>query len=40
MGNNIIEKWENPEVIELSVKDSLLGGYTFDDGDQAPSISS
>ncbi len=33
------EKWEVPEIQELSVKDSAGGGYTYDDGDLAPSMS-
>ena len=33
------EKWEAPEIKELSIKDSKGGGYTFDDGDLAPSLS-
>lgn len=33
------EKWEKPEIQELSIKDSKGGGYTFDDGDLAPSLS-
>ncbi len=35
----IKEPWEVPSILELSVKESLTGGYTFDDGDQAPSLS-
>ncbi|MGQ9846882.1 MAG: hypothetical protein ACUVQP_05180 [Bacteroidales bacterium] len=33
------ESWEEPELIELSVKNSQEGGYTADDGSPAPSIS-
>ncbi len=33
------EKWEKPDIQELSIKDSKGGGYTFDDGDLAPSLS-
>jgi hypothetical protein len=33
------EPWEEPQVLELSVKKSLEGGYTADDGSAAPSVS-
>lgn len=33
------EEWEIPEIQELSIKDAKGGGYTFDDGDLAPSLS-
>lgn len=35
----IKELWEEPTILELSIKESLSGGYTFDDGDQAPTLS-
>lgn len=35
----IKEKWEIPEIRELSIKEAQGGGYTFDDGDLAPSLS-
>jgi len=33
------EPWEEPQVLELSVKSSQLSGYTADDGSAAPSVS-
>jgi len=33
------EPWEEPQVLELSVKSSQLNGYTADDGSAAPSVS-
>lgn len=33
------ETWEEPELIELSIKNSQEGGYTADDGSAAPSVS-
>lgn len=33
------EPWEEPQVLELSVKNSQEGGYTADDGSAAPSVS-
>jgi len=33
------EPWEEPQVLELSVKNSQEGGYTADDGSAAPSLS-
>jgi len=33
------EPWEEPQVLELSVKNSQLNGYTADDGSAAPSVS-
>lgn len=33
------ELWEEPQLLELSVKNSQEGGYTADDGSAAPSVS-
>lgn len=33
------ELWEEPQLLELSVKNSQEGGYTADDGSVAPSVS-
>lgn len=33
------EMWEEPQLLELSVKNSQLDGNTADDGDFGPSIS-